>query len=310
MLQARFRFLWLLPVFFLGALAYWYAASPVGPGFYPARLGGARFVHEAKPTFRLPIIWVRPHPWASLPPALQFAALTGEGADGPALHGEWRPTITWDRPDRPAWLQSRVQHGFLDLDFPAEGMTITGVQWQVAGEPERRFTTGDVRLVWAPATERAPVTTSGWANQFGYPYTEPGKAWLTDELVGHYFMLRGHGQVLDILSSLPGADYPIDGLVYREGREEMGPHRLYYQDPAYQPLTFPLTVQGEVTVYIPLSPNAQERLHDTYFYLRPAIVVAMESGPRTVAASVASYGLKVNPGKWRHWVPYYIYNWE
>lgn len=189
-------------------------------------------------------------------------------------------------------------------------MVATGVRWQVEGEEEREFVTGDIRLVWAPNTERPPVVAGGWSNQFAYPYDEPGKSWHTDELEGHYLSLEGYGQVLDILSSLAGADHPIRDMVYREGREQQGLIRRYYEDPAYEPLTFPLAVNGQATVYLPLSSEAKQRLQDTYYVFQPAVIMATDSGPRMVASGVREYGLKTSPRQWRYWVPYYIYTWE
>lgn len=292
-----------------GYLIYWYAQSPVGPGLYPARLGGTIVTDEREPVFRLPLIWIRPNPWAEHPPGLTQLSLVGEqGEDGPMLHGQFGPRVTW--PDRalPPWRQPRALQGYLEVPFPADGFTATGVRWQIEGEAEALYRTGPVNLIWA-GQERSSLTISGGTPQRRYPYDEPGKRPDDTVIEGHYLFLEGHGRIVAIIPSLAGSEPPTEGLRWRLGQEEWGLTQRYYEKPEYQPLSLPWDFAGRATLFLPLTPEANERMKDTYYYFGPALVVEADGKQRIIPSGYREYGLR-SDRTWRHWVPYFIYEAE
>lgn len=285
-------------------LAYWYLQSPIPSGLYPARLGGIIASSEPSPVFDLPVVWVRPHPWARFPPELQRAALVGEAGNGPLKTGNWSASLQWRYSDRPAWLQPRAIMGHVSLDFPAEGLTVTGVRWQLQGEPEKLYRTGPLQLLWQSPKDQATLSASGWYNLSDTTSVDLGSKEI--ELAGLLVFLQGHGRIVDIINSVAGSAHPIQGLLYRTGRETMlEVHR--YDKPEYQPVRFPLEHAGDATLYIPFTPEAKERMRDTYWYLSPLIVVEGKDGRRPVVANFRESGLRTEQDRWRYWVPYFVY---
>ncbi|MFZ5814303.1 MAG: hypothetical protein ACOY93_03255 [Bacillota bacterium] len=290
-----------------GYLLYWYLQSPVPAGVYPARLGGHIGVHEEEPVFDLPVIWVRPHPFAAHPPEFSRIALVGEEGDGPLVSGNWRPKIQWlDEWKRPVWLRSRAVQGSVRVRFPEEGFTAIGVRWQITGEPERLYRTGPVRFLWSPSQE-STLRNSGGSLQLGYPHDEPGKPFDRETIEGYYLFLQGHGRIVEIISSLAGAESPPTGLRYRTGQEDWGTTRRFYEKEVYEPVTLPWEFAGSGTLYVPLPSAVNERARDTYFFHRPILVVEEAGSRRVLVTGYTEYGLRTNRCGWRYWVPYFIY---
>lgn len=292
-----------------GWLICWYAQSPVSSGIYPARLGGTIFTDGRNPEFDLPMIWVRPYPWAAVPPVLHFGALVGPEGDTPrTMNGEWRPDIAWEPRTRPAWLQPRTVQGTVRLPYPQDGMTVQGVRWQVGDQPAQTYRTGPLKLAWAPQTG-GPVRFGGGTYQYAYPWDEPGKQPDYSRLVGHYLYVDGPGRLVDLIPSLAGTSHPPDRALYREGT--VGPDGLtgrHYEDPAYRPLTLPLEISSAITIYLPLPAEAQARITDTYYYWRPAAVFETSDGRReTVLSWYRETGIRASRREWRYWVPYFVY---
>lgn len=204
------------PLLLLGALAalvggyllFWYAQSPVGPSIYPARLGGTIVTDGHEPRVRLPVIWLRPHPWAEHPPAFYWVALVGEAGDGLRLQGSWRPAVQW--PDRglPLWRRPRAVQGDMEVPFPADGFTVTGVRWQVEGEPEKVYRTGPVNPIWT-GQEKGSLSFSGGLPQYAYPHAKPGQPFNQEVIEGYYLFMEGHGRIVEIIPAVAGAKPPV-----------------------------------------------------------------------------------------------------
>lgn len=288
-------------------MLYWYLDRPATTGVYPARVAGTWVVRDGQPIYKLPVVWVRPHPWAEVPPWLVESALVGpDGAVGPRQRGG-RPSISFPDRSLPAWRHPRALRGHIEFSFPAEGFTVEGVRWQFEDEPERFYRNGPLRLIWSKG-EPSTLQFSGLAEQHEYPYDEPGEHPLGKNVVGVYLHLTGSGRIVDLLPPLPGTPHPPEGMRYRPGQEEMGLVRRYYEDPVYQDVTLPWDFSGTATLYIPLPPEARERMHDTYIFYRPNIALE-ENGKRVDAVFSGWGGGQLKPLD-HVWSRYYIYTAE
>lgn len=279
-------------------LIYWYAQSPVGSGLYPARVDGA-YVTDGGADYPLPVIWVRPHPFAERPPTLEFATLENKEGKPSIMNGEFRPILEWHERDRPLFLRERAVRGTLKLPFNPEGITVTGVHWRLMGGPDQHFANGPLELVKVePPQFHVGLEASGGV--YHYPSKALGHTGL--DWQGRFVFLSGAANLLDVIATMPGMGRPVQGLMLKRGHND----NQFDLSGGYQPITLPHKIEGDSILYIPLPPEAKQRLKDTYFYFRPAYVVQTPDGPATILNGASEYGYAARPG-WRSWVPYFIY---
>ncbi len=280
-----------------GYLLYWYAQSPVPVGVYPGRVGGELYGQDSiRPnTYKLPVAWVRPHPWARFPQDLESASLEDDQGRGEVLQGSFRPDFSWPDQDRPVWLQPRVIFGTLALPFPKEGITATTLRWQFDGEREKRYPIGPIVLHVAHDSSPS-LKVVGAAGE-----TTPD-----GEIEGCYLFLEGPGIITDLVPSWAGQERPINGLRFHRGRMPSSyPKEPYLQ---WELIDLPLNVAGSSVIYVPLSETAQQLMRTTHFYFAPAVIYRDGQGSHTTVSSV-SVGHAGNPSPgWRRWVPYFVFN--
>lgn len=288
------RWLW-LPLLFTGIvgtyLACWYLQSPVAAGIYPARVGGTHLAVEPdEELYKLPVIWVRPHPWAATPPALARVDLLAENGPNVSISGEVQARAPfWPEPGRPVWLQKRAVLGYIAVPVAAERVTFAGVRFRWPDGQEELYANGRITF------QRAVLKAGNWSA----PGSMNQLALESRDLKGNYLVVEGHGTLVDVISALPGT---AGELRYKEGLEAFGANREPWRE--YQPLSLPMAVDGRITIYIPAVP---ERLRDTFHSTRHGIVVQTDHGEAVVAAATYQWGMMADHTAWRYWTPYFLY---
>lgn len=280
----------------LGWLLFWYLQSPVPARVYPGRVGGRYWddsasVHGA---YRLPVVWIRPHPFAEFPPALEEGALTGPSGEGGISRGA-RADLKWHQDSRPIWLRPRSVEGYLSLPFPADGFTANGVRFRWEGQQDRRYSIGEIALRLIPRGEGGPLS---WGSS--YHYDQAGG---NPQLVASHLHVEGWGTLTALTPGAAGMTEVAEGARYWQGAAYAYPNA-----PGGEPLRLPLQLAGRRTVlYLPLTEPARELLKQTHF--SGQYLLRIESPTGVADAVIGTDTLRPSiDSRWRRdWVDYYIY---
>lgn len=152
----------LLPLTVVAYLAYWYLVDPVPSGVYPARLAGQFVVDTAEPKAELPVIWVRPHPFAKVPPILRNVGFVGASDEQKTVIGSSTVHTPFGHP-QPIWLQPRRIEAYVTVPFPEGGLQAAGVTWRIDAGTERVYRFGPLDVIHAPRPlDPASLAIIGW----------------------------------------------------------------------------------------------------------------------------------------------------